>query len=117
MARELRAAGLEFLRQGISLGPGAYFRWAGELDPRQAPVTCTATGVAANDVLHVRHAASSSSPTLTQIAPNDLPILRLGPTKKHSRSTWVLVEYDDLTGWVNGAYLACPPASGPGTRP
>jgi hypothetical protein len=33
------------------------------------------------------------------------------------RSVWILVEASETTGWVNGAFLACPAARGGATDP
>jgi hypothetical protein len=118
MGRALYDAGMEYVRQKIPQGAGDYFRRAGEMDPRYAPVTCAVTGVAANDVLNVREEASPSSAWVGQIPPNATTALKLGPSAKVGRRQWLFVQYEEVSGWVNGTFLKCPPPAPPsGAKP
>lgn len=108
LANALFEAGMELVRRGIPYGAGQYFRWAGELDPRRAPVTCAVSGVARSDVLDVRATANPSAAVVAHLHPQELEVPRLGPTTRVGRSEWILVEVSEMTGWVKGSYLACP---------
>jgi uncharacterized protein YraI len=81
-------------------------------------------GVAANDVLNIRSEPSPHAPKVGEIPPEGTCIRNLGcrggltfkefttlsPTEKKQRERanprWRKVEYQGVTGWVSGHYLA-----------
>lgn len=74
------------------------------------PLLCAVTGVGAGDVLNVREAADPASLIVGTVPRCENAIaLVAGPVKVAGRN-WVLVQYGNIEGWVNGHYLLCPPS-------
>lgn len=68
-------------------------------------------GVADNDVLNVRAAASASSPKIAELGPHAVGVATTGlGTSSHLTPGWWEVPLDEGgTGWVNSRYLALSP--------
>jgi hypothetical protein len=79
------------------------------------------TGVAANDVLHLRDVPSADSKSLARIPPNAHRLKHLGcrrnqppleawarmneTQRREALTQWCRVEYHGVQGWVAGRYL------------
>ena len=63
--------------------------------------TYRVVGVASNDVLNIRSRASARSYKVGFIPPDSCGVLISGP----DRGSWVQIEYNGTTGWVNSRYL------------
>jgi hypothetical protein len=111
--RTLTVAALLALAVGMSMP-----RAARAEDP---PHFWAVTGVAANDVLHLRDVPSAESKSLAQIPPNARGLKHLGCRRNHppldlwvrmnaaqwreALTQWCRVEYRSVQGWVAGRYL------------
>lgn len=88
---------------------------------QEAPTHWAVTGVAGNDVLHLRDVPSAESKSLAQIPPNARGLKHLGcrrnqppmelwvrmsaAQRREATTQWCRVEYRGTQGWVAGRYL------------
>lgn len=88
---------------------------------QEAPKSWAVTGVAGNDVLHLRDVPSAESKSLAQIPHNARGLKHLGcrrnqppmelwarmnaAQKREAVTQWCRVEYRGMQGWVAGRFL------------
>lgn len=97
-------------RSRLSLGAALLVACAASLAPLSAPRpsqaqdgtrTYRVVSVAADDVLNIRSGPSAGYPIVGLIPPRGRGVLIIGGCDE-----WCRVNYDGVTGWVNGRYLA-----------
>ncbi|MCK5725188.1 MAG: hypothetical protein KAH22_00030 [Thiotrichaceae bacterium] len=68
--------------------------------------TFTVTGVSPSDVLNLRITAGSGTEVVAHIPPGGSAILLTGQEEKIGSTTWVEINWQGITGWVNKRFLA-----------
>lgn len=62
-------------------------------------------GVAHDDVLNLRAGPGVGADIVGEIPPTYDELVALGDTRELSRSLWIAVDYDGVSGWVNLSYV------------
>ena len=75
-----------------------------EIGP-QAGDLLAVIGVAHNDILNVRAAPGIDQPVIEELDPLSVDVLALGNTRALSRSFWIEIEANGVTGWANASFL------------
>ncbi len=73
--------------------------------PARPEVTYRTVGVRTDDVLNIRSGAGVDHPITGSIPPDGTGIRQVGPVVRVGPSSWVLIAYQGVTGWVNSRYL------------
>jgi hypothetical protein len=75
------------------------------------PGLYTVVNVASDDVLNVREQPGVVHPIVGTIPPYGMDVEVTGVGEEVDGAVWVLIRYQDITGWVNSNYLARPVGS------